>query len=465
MKMTLMAVPLIDEFDGVQFPIAMDKVKSCPPYGLYLLHAILAAAGHDVTLCDLICAGAIDRGRIAAAVGTSDVIGIAATSLNWPAVLDTVRVIRRLDAAIPIVLGGVHASTYATHILGTVPVDYVLRGEADHSLVAFLEALQGRRALREVPGLCFRDGDTVVRVPQARPRDGAALAALPLPSYDAIPSGHYEALGIESSRGCGYSCAFCSTVSRGNWRALSPDAFIARAKGIAPLASRAKTNVMQIVDDCFTMDVERAIAILDRWRAELPDVPLTLDGRADNMRDPRLVAALHGLVNHMLIGAECGYEDGLARVRKGTTLADLTESARLAHEGGISEACVYSFVVGFPWESYDDCMRTVAFAADLKFRYGVRLYVQWFNTIPGSALWNALRREGRVALDDYDAYGFFRNARLFYAGVRLTPAEIARITEAVASINKLLAIVDGGRDRIEYNNILDALDDDASAAA
>lgn len=176
------------------------------------------------------------------------------------------------------------------------------------------------------------------------------------------------------------------------------------------------------------------------------------------MRDPQLVKALAGIVNHLLIGAECGYEEGLRRVHKGTTLTDLKESARVVWEGGISEACVYSFIVGFPWENYDDCMRTISFAADLKLRYDVRLYIQWFNTIPGSYLWNQLKREKRVDSAQYDNYGFFRNDRLFYAGVRLSPEEIARVSETISAINKLLVMVKSNGDLIEYHNPLTALD-------
>ena len=470
MKISLVAVPLIDEIDGHKFAIAMDKVKTCPPYGLYLLHNIVRHAGYDCDLCDLICDGTINEARLSEAVRTSDVIGLATTSLNWPAVLDCIRQIRRHSSSIPIILGGVHASTYSSYILERYPVDYVLRGEADRSLVWFLEFLAGKRSVSEVPGLCYRDDGVVVRSRQAQPLSGDQLAELPVPSFDQVLPGHYEGLGVESSWGCAYSCAFCSTVSRGNWRALKPERFIDRVKQITDFVPRTRHKVLQIIDDCFTLDVTRATTILDLWKQELNDYPITLDARADNMRNLQLLKGLEGIINHLLIGAECGYEEGLRRVRKGTTLVDLQEFARLAWEVGISEACVYSFIVGFPWENYDDCMRTINFAADLKLRYDVRLYIQWFNTIPGSYLWAQLKQQKRVELAQYDSYGFFRNDRLFYAGVRLSPEEIARISETIGAINKLLILVKTNGDLIEFTNPLTVLDsansprDEVSAA-
>ena len=77
---------------------------------------------------------------------------------------------------------------------------------------------------------------------------------------------------------------------------------------------------------------------------------------------------------------------------------------------------------------------------------------------PGSYLWNQLKREKRVDSAQYDNYGFFRNDRLFYAGVRLSPEEIARVSETISAINKLLVMVKSNGDLIEYHNPLTALD-------
>ena len=57
MRVVLIPVPIMDYRDDVLTPIAQDETKNCPPYGVYLLVNVLRAAGHEVTLIDLIAEG------------------------------------------------------------------------------------------------------------------------------------------------------------------------------------------------------------------------------------------------------------------------------------------------------------------------------------------------------------------------------------------------------------------------
>jgi len=62
MKILLIEPPIMDYVGGNLRtgglkPIAMDAVRECPPYGIYLLASILRNAGHHVVLADLIALG------------------------------------------------------------------------------------------------------------------------------------------------------------------------------------------------------------------------------------------------------------------------------------------------------------------------------------------------------------------------------------------------------------------------
>lgn len=54
MKITLIASILMDYVDGSLIPISEDRLKSCPPYGVYSLATILRNNGHHVVVADLI---------------------------------------------------------------------------------------------------------------------------------------------------------------------------------------------------------------------------------------------------------------------------------------------------------------------------------------------------------------------------------------------------------------------------
>lgn len=53
----------------------------------------------------------------------------------------------------------------------------------------------------------------------------------PYPAYELLPSSNpYTQLPVETSRGCRFSCAFCSIPHRRNWRGLSVEHVIKRVK-------------------------------------------------------------------------------------------------------------------------------------------------------------------------------------------------------------------------------------------
>jgi hypothetical protein len=61
--------------------IAMDAVRECPPYGIYLLQAVLRKAGHDAIVADLIAAGSNSMVPYLSDLTDCRLVGIAATSI------------------------------------------------------------------------------------------------------------------------------------------------------------------------------------------------------------------------------------------------------------------------------------------------------------------------------------------------------------------------------------------------
>ncbi|MFN8641715.1 MAG: radical SAM protein [Candidatus Binatia bacterium] len=115
-----------------------------------------------------------------------------------------------------------------TYFRANPHVDVAVRGEGEETFAAVLAALVGRvdgrpvdlSALRDVPGLCFRDGAQVVRTPD-RTRI-ADLDALPSPYlsgvFDVHAASQPTVAVIETNRGCPYGCTFCDWGSATNSR-------------------------------------------------------------------------------------------------------------------------------------------------------------------------------------------------------------------------------------------------------
>jgi radical SAM superfamily enzyme YgiQ (UPF0313 family) len=441
-RILLLTVPITDEFDGEVKPIMMDKTRSHPPIGVYLMAAILRRARIPFRLFDMIAAGMIEHSDIDHEYENSDIIALPANSLNWPSALRIIRRIRVVNPEAIIILGNIHGTMFPEYILEKHAVDYILRGEAEMTFPRLIESLLAGRDPYDIPGLCFRRDGNVHISPDMPTLDEEQLNDNPPPLWEIVPDKAYTSISIESSRGCRFNCVFCSIPYRKRWRSLSARQFYLNYQAAAPHTDRTRTNVLSITDDCFTLDKQRVLDILSYFKTDKVSPAFTLDARASDLCDEELCSAIAPYTNAILVGAESGYAEGLKRIRKGITIDNIIRTAENVHKFGIAERTVFSFVLGLPWESYHDVMRTVEFAFGLYARYGTRLYLQWHNLIPGSRIWYNLFRENKISLADYDRTGFFRNCKLMDLGVACSHDEVFKICDKILSLMNLSTICD-----------------------
>ena len=84
MKVVLTTPPIMDYSSGHAWgrivPIAQDKVRECPAYGIYMLANILQQAGHHVVVADLIALGTHNIALYADDIKDCSLVGIGTTS-------------------------------------------------------------------------------------------------------------------------------------------------------------------------------------------------------------------------------------------------------------------------------------------------------------------------------------------------------------------------------------------------
>ena len=372
--------------------------------------------------------------------------------MAWPTAVDLINQIRARRSEVPIVCGGIHPTLFDRYILARFPVQYVVRGEGEHALLALCEALAGKIAFAAVPNLSWMaDGGGLVRNPVAPMIGRHDLGVVPLPDYASLPRGGYKCLGIELSRGCAYDCSFCSTPYRRRWRALSAEAFADQLELVQAQIDRSSSGCVHIVDDEFALNPVRATEIAGLIRQRNMKPRLLFDARAQDLLHRGLIESIADYTVCMLVGAECGYDEGLERVGKGSTCATLEEAARALAEAGIADRVDFSFILGLPWEGKEEVLRTVRFATHLFATYGVHIMMQWYRQIPGSRLWEEARRGGLVHEAMYDEYGFFRDLYLFRTSCRLNPSEIYEIADLADHLRALVELQRSGRPSIVHH--------------
>jgi anaerobic magnesium-protoporphyrin IX monomethyl ester cyclase len=451
MRVLLIAVPLMEWVAGHLVPISMDRIRSTPPLGVYWLAGVLKHHGYEAEVLDLIAIGAIDGKLIRERAGKADLVGISCNTLNWPTARAVTEIIRQEYEDLPIVLGGIHAGGYPEHVLNRCSADYIIQGEGEVPLLELTRALAEGKDVRGIQGLGFRDESGRVVVNPNRSLAGVReVEELPDPDYDSLPYGAYESLSVESARGCKFKCTFCSTKFLGSWRGVCAENFVSRLAKLEKYLDRTRYGVYSIIDDLYTLDIQRVSEITRLLQQSGMEVQATLDARATDLIRGNVIEALAPITNHMLLGAECGYNEGLRRISKGCTVEVLERAAQMLQAAGMSHKTVFSFVIGFPFETRADCEKTIRFASKLITKYNVRIYLQWYNSIPGSAIWEELRQEGKVDLWMYDDFGFFSNKHLFWAGVRLSPQDVKELSNVIRNINAVLLLAKPADDIMQF---------------
>lgn len=453
MQVLLVAPPVMDDYGGDLRPIAMDADRECPPYGMYLLQAVLRDSGHDALVADLIADGSHQLTPYESVLATCDLVGIGATSLSWPIALSVVHQVRLLRPDVPIVLGGIHPTMFDDYLLNNFPIQFVVRGEGERAIGELAKVLECDGDVSSVPNLSWRsESGEIIRTPLARQLSVQELGRSPVPDYSQLPPGRYKGVSIESSRGCAFDCSFCSTSYRRSYRGLDPAVFVDRLDAIASHAHLTEHGYVHIVDDEFSMNPRRAISIAGLLEERQMRPQLVYDSRATDLLFPGYVESMAPFTAQFLVGAECGYDEGLRRVGKGTTVDTLERAARKLAEHGIADKADFSFILGLPWETEADVRKTCAFASHLYATYGVRLLLQWYCQIPGSRLWQEQRERLVVSEAMYDEIGFFRDVYLFRSGVRLSPPEVWNVSRSVNAAKYLARAWHPNRQMIEYGH-------------
>jgi MoaA/NifB/PqqE/SkfB family radical SAM enzyme len=314
-------------------------------------------------------------------------------------------------AAADCYFGGMHYLEYdgAAFLRRYPQLDAVVKYEGETALPALL-AQPPERAARVVLG---RAADIV-------------LDDLPFPAWDLIsvqryyrfqqeffPAHHRLApysldlptLPAVTSRGCAFSCAFCTSnpgESRPAFRPHSPE-YLARC--FTELKTRFGARRLALLDGCPNHDPARFAEILRilkalRLRCEFPN-----GLRADRL-DLRTLKALKPLAESLAISAESGDPEYLARhVRKGQALSAVERAASWCRQLGLPLSIHY--MVGCPGETPEAVNRSLAHAVRMHEEFGARPLVQNFVPLPGSPWHRLCARKG--LLRGFDASRLYRH--------------------------------------------------------
>jgi len=377
-----------------------------PPLGpLYIASSLRSVRDDEVKVIDAYCEN-LGRGELVSRVVKEmpDVFGMNCSTHTFLETIETLREVRELLPQAKLVLGGFHATFAAERILSDYPfVDYIVKGEAEQSFPELVARIESGASPSDVEGICYSaNGRTVVK-PPALVED---LDSLPFPARDLVKEVEYgyfhqgirltfgKFTTLSSSRGCPYSCTYCSCAafSEHKWRARSPENVVDE---LEHLYGEGYECVV-FVDDNLTHDRKRIEKICDLIQSRRIKMRFYCEGRADSASFELMRKMKRAGFGVVYFGVESPQEHVLQYYKK-TVSAEQAERAILeAKRAGL--LVVTSYIVGAPVESLEDMKRTEEFIRKVRPH---ALQVNILDCLIGTEIWAGLEGEGVPGPDDW----------------------------------------------------------------
>ena len=337
-----------------------------PPLGIAYLAAVLEHKGHSVGIIDGF-AEQLSFPDLEARIRqfSPDLVGITGMTPVIDNAYRTVKAARK--HAKHIIIGGPHVSVYKQKIFEQAPdIDAAIQGEGEISISMLADALSSGKDYSAVPGLITRD---VVNPPAAYIED---LDTLPFPARHLLPNDTYTYLlskgrvtTVFSSRGCPYQCIFCDKAVFGSlWRARSAENVLAELEQVV---RQFRVKSVVFYDDLFTVKKDRVIEICRGLLDRKLGIEWKCEGRVNITDEESLAWMKRAGCSMIAYGVESGNQKGLDYLNKGTTVEQIRRAFELTHKAGIRP--MGYFVLGIPVETYDEEIKTIEFAKEIKAAY------------------------------------------------------------------------------------------------
>jgi anaerobic magnesium-protoporphyrin IX monomethyl ester cyclase len=270
--------------------------------------------------------------------------------------------------------------------------DVVVVGEGEQTMLELVNQFMNGGDFSQLNGIVYRDkcSGEIRRTP-ARELN-VYLDSLPSPSRELFENDAYKKYyskkfgytitAIMTTRGCPFSCDFCSKPVFGS---------VFRARTASNVCDEIEDAIslgydrIWFADDCFTLNRNRLLGICDEIIRRGLKISWECLSRVDTL-DPEAVDKMKraGCLR-MFFGIESGNDEILALMKKQITTKQAYETVQLCKKKGIKTAAF--FILGYPGENQKTILDTVRFASSLPLDY---LSFTLPYPIPGTPLFERL---------------------------------------------------------------------------
>lgn len=396
-------------------------------YGMLYIASCLLRRGYSVTVWNLereICAGVsqIDIERSVKDLNPS-VVGI---ELNWAnfsiGALQTAEILKKIRLDLPVIVGGTHATLFATDIVQKYPdlIDAVLKGEAEKTFPSLVEGFEKTGSMKDVGGLVTLKEDRVHEVPRGKddiytnvddisPYSYRLISRVKPDSHQQFPTAH---LAVNTCRGpCNLSCAYCI------------------GRHIAPLSGRASFSIHSpawIIEQMMILSAEGATGflfqdylstagknrLLELTRALKEEhvcenvMGINMTGIPGFLDAETLENLSRAGVYNIDYGAESGSDRILSLVNRPTSRQNILDAVKTTVSKGIIPYTWW--MTGFPDEKPKDVKSTLDLMSVTTSQGAIPRWVTPLNIYPGTDLYQMAEHFGiKLRFKSFEDFAIF----------------------------------------------------------
>jgi len=299
-----------------------------------------------------------------------DVLIVSAFSITLTSAHNVARIAKEINPKVVTVLEGlINRGVFCAIDPGKVGdfevIDFGLSRDPEPVAVDLVKAIEkGEMDFSDIKGLTWKkNGEKIINEDREFLDE---LDILPYPArhliYDwqKMPAQTFQ--GIYGSRGCPFQCTFCGChVSCGfKPRTRSAEELV---KEIEAVHKKFKTHYFFVCDDIFFIDRLRAKEFCDLLIKKKLPITWSCQSRAELLDDEMLSMVKKAGCQHISVGVETGNEEVRAKMKKGNTLDDVRNAAKLIKKHGLY--MVAFIIIGLPWESEKEIWDTVNFVREI----------------------------------------------------------------------------------------------------
>lgn len=433
---------------------------SMPPLGLLSIAAWLRQNDISVSLLDFTIEDTTKYStedillNYAKENGTPRWIGISVCTPVAYNAYNLADICKKLFTNTKVVLGGPHITVLGSDVFKECnSADFLITGEGEYTLCNLIKDNN------------FSANNILIRADNANrtllPDNTVDLATLPMPAYDLLKFNKYipppaslnskhPGIGIITTRGCPFSCTFCTKISGSKLRLIPVPKVIEQLKYL-----KEKFNIKQFhfYDDTISCNRKYIIELCETIIRENLNIHWSGFARVDTVDEEILMKMKKAGCFIIMYGVESMDEEILLSIKKGITVPQIKTALNLTRKVGIESRI--SVIIGNPKDTPETLQKTQKELLKLKTDF---LQVFIAIPMPGSQFYKEAKAENRVLSENWENYNLskvlykhpvftekqlFKIQRQYYLAFYLRFGIILRYLSKIRSFNAVRNIFNG----------------------